>query len=53
MRYEISDALLEPGGLAMDVIPRAESEGAVMRVAAAAQHARSCNSCGLSVVPRG
>ena len=36
MRYEISDALLKPGGLIVDVVPRAESEGAVVRVAAAA-----------------
>ena len=35
MRYDISDALLKPGGLVVDVIPRAESEGAVVRVAAA------------------
>lgn len=33
MRYEISDRLLGPGRLTMDVIPRADSEGAVVRLA--------------------
>ncbi len=37
MRYEISDQLLGSGHLTVDVIPRAESEGAVVRVAASAE----------------
>ena len=35
MRYEISDALLGAGRLTIDVLPRAESEGAVVRVTVA------------------
>lgn len=33
MRYDISDPLLGPGSLTIDVVPRADSEGAVVRVA--------------------
>lgn len=32
MRYEIRDRLLEPGRLTIDVVPRGESEGVVLRV---------------------
>ncbi len=32
MQYEVTDALLGPGSLTIDVIPRPESEGAVIRV---------------------
>lgn len=35
MRYEISDALLGAGRLTIDVLPRAESDGAVVRVTVA------------------
>lgn len=36
MNYEISDPMLGPGSLAIDVIPRPESEGVVIRVAPSA-----------------
>ncbi len=36
MRYEVSDSLLEPGGMTIDVIPRPTSEGAVVRVTSSA-----------------
>lgn len=32
MKYEITDAMLGPGSLTIDVIPRPESEGAIIRI---------------------